>query len=81
MKPVRVVPSIVWRNKINGRRASIYGSVPWVADAEKVQWEKVQTGWTLEMSNGTIGYGAVPLATKAEAEAVMDKWLKRIGAK
>lgn len=79
MYPVAVIPSRVWVNAKTGKRASLFGAVPWVSGPQPAEWQVKDQGFTLEMSNGTVGYGRVPLATKAEAQAVMDAWLKRVG--
>jgi hypothetical protein len=77
--PVAVIPSKVWVNEKTGARASIYGAVPWVFGPQPPEWQVKDHGFTLQMSNGTVGYGRSPLPTKEEAQDVMDKWLKRIG--
>lgn len=79
MYPIAVVKSMAWVNSLTGKRASVYGAVPWIAGPQPAEWTVQPQGYTLEMSNGTVGYGRPPLATKAEAEQVMVDWLKRIG--
>lgn len=79
MYPIAVVESRIWKNSATGQRASIYGAVPWVFGPQPKEWSTEVQGFTLQMSNGTIGYGRPPLATREEAQAVMDQWLRRIG--
>ena len=75
MKVTAVLPYKVWVNKNNGRNVSIHGSVPWVNDADKVNWDMVEDGWTWEVtsSRGTVTYGLSrpPADTCAEAVEVM----------
>lgn len=78
MRPTHVVESKVWRNKVTGQTASIYGSCPWRSPGEEEQWEIVVRGYTLAMSNGTIGYGQPPMKTREEAENKLKEWLERI---
>ena len=62
-----------WKNTKTGSTASIYGSVPWVTEAERPEWIIEATGWTWACDNGTIGIGRKPADTKEEAEAIMEK--------
>lgn len=71
MRIVAVVPAKHWRNLKTGMTASIYGSCPWTRSADSVDWKIEVTGWTWELSNGTIGLGRVPAETREEAETVM----------
>ena len=73
MKPIEVIESKAWVHT-SGRKASIYGAVPWTIDADKPNWSIVTTGYTLRMDNGTVGYGRPPLPTREEAEAVLANW-------
>ncbi len=77
-KPIAVIESKLWRHT-TGRAASIYGAVPWTNAADKPNWQIESTGYTLKMSDGTVGYGQLPLPTRELAQDVMDKWLARIG--
>lgn len=81
MYPVEVIESRVWKNSKTGQRASIYGAVPWVFGPKPPEWNVVAQGYTLAMSNGTVGYGRPPLPSREEAQKVMDNWLERIGRK
>lgn len=56
----------------SGRRASPYGSAPWLSEAEKAEWTLVTQGWTVQHPDGTIGLTRAPFATKAEAQAWVD---------
>jgi hypothetical protein len=68
-----VIPSRVWIRD-DGARASIYGAVPWVGDAEKARWKIVDQGWTVRNPRtGEVGVGRPPSATKEEAEALAAK--------
>ena len=78
MYPIAVIESRVWINSETGKRASIYGAVPWHG-AKPDAWQIVPQGYTLQMKNGTVGYGRPPVATREEAEKIMADWLKRIG--
>ncbi len=70
MYPVEVIPSKVWKHKITGSTASIYGACPAsYAPGDTAQdWEIVQVGWTVRNDNGTIGVGKRPWPTKEAAE-------------
>jgi hypothetical protein len=76
MRITSVIPSRQWEH-VSGRRASIYGSLPWTSEADKANWTMVTSGWTWELDNGTIGLGRVPAKTKEEAEALMHKFNNR----
>ena len=78
MKIVEVIPSRVWVNATTGATASLYGAVPWTSDAEKTSWEIQARGFTWRLSNGTIGLGRQPTATREEAETVMTSHNARI---
>jgi hypothetical protein len=70
MRVWEVIPARRWRHT-SGRSASVYGALPWTSDAGKAEWTMETSGWTWRMSNGTVGLGRVPAATREEAEAVM----------
>lgn len=72
-----VIPSRVWVNKRNGRTASIYGSVPWLSQAEKEEWEMKTRGWTWKLNDGTVGLGRVPAKTREEAVELMERFNSR----
>jgi hypothetical protein len=73
MKVLRVIEAKRWRNVVNGRTASLYGACPWFAQSERDQWVIETTGYTWEMSNGTIGLGRMPAKTYSEALEVMER--------
>jgi len=77
MKVIDVIESKVWKNKNNGRTASIYGCHPAVSDADRSNWELVVVGWTWKCDDGTVGLCRVPAKTREEALAVMEKFNKR----
>lgn len=55
--------------------ASLYGACPWDGQPgnQRIDWTIETSGWTWENSNGTIGLGRVPAATREEAEEIMRK--------
>ncbi len=73
MRVIEVIESKHWVNKVNGRTASIYGSVPYTNEAEKHNWHVVSRGFTWRLDNGTIGLGRMPVSTREEAEEIMVK--------
>jgi hypothetical protein len=77
MKIVGIKESKIWFNKITKQRVSIYGALPWTRECDKDQWEMRSQGWTWEMSNGAVGFGRAPAATKGEAERVMEAFNAR----
>lgn len=81
MKIVRVVPARSWFNVLTGQTASLYGACPWASEADRRNWELRTTGYTWELSNGTIGIGRQPVGTEAEAVALMDRHNARFGSK
>ena len=72
--PIAVIPSRVWLNSKNGRKASIYGAAPYWSEAEKPDWTIVEQGFTVEMSDGTIGCGRRPFPTREAAVEFANKW-------
>jgi len=72
MRVEEVVESRAWINSETGATASVYGAVPWTSEAEKPQWSVQIRGFTWRMPNGTIGMGRKPVATREEAQAIMD---------
>lgn len=80
MRVVEVIPSRRWRHK-SGRCASIYGALPWTGAPGNTQadWTLETSGWTWSMSDGTIGLGRVPAATREEAEEIAERFNARRG--
>lgn len=74
MKPIEIVESKIWFNRITGRTASIYGAVPWSTQAQKAEWSLETRGYALRFDNGTVGHGARPFKTRKEAELCMSHW-------
>ena len=73
LEKYEVIPSRVWERD-DGASASIYGSVPWIGDAEKARWSIVDQGWTvMNPRTGQVGIGCPPCASQAEAQALADK--------
>lgn len=73
-KILEVIESKIWKNKVNGREASIYGAHPASSPAKRAEWEIVTRGYTWRNDNGTVGLGRLPAKTRAEAEEVMKRW-------
>jgi hypothetical protein len=75
-----VIESRQWRHA-SGRTASIYGACPWVAEADRPNWEIVSRGWTVRNPyTGQVGACRQPFATRAEAEAFAERVMpSRIG--
>lgn len=64
-----VIESKVWKHKITGQTASIYGACPWVRASDKDNWEIVATGWTVRNPyTNEIGVCRPPWKTLEEAE-------------
>lgn len=76
---IRVIESKVWKNIVDGRTASIYGSTPWASNADKPNWTISARGWTWAMSNGTVGFGRMAVSTESEAKEIMQQFNQRIG--
>lgn len=76
MRIIGIIPSRVYVHT-SGATASIYGACPWTSEAGKAEWRIVERGFTYEMSNGTVGCGRVPEATREEAEAFMARYNAR----
>ena len=63
-----VIESWRWENLFDGRKASIYGAVPWQTREEEKEWRKVKVGWTVRNPlTGEVGIGRPPCKTFAEA--------------
>ena len=70
-----IIPARSWLRD-DGKTASIYGSIPWVNDAEKPRWKIETTGWTIkDHKTGTVGTGERPFATRDLAHARLDRML------
>ena len=62
-----------WRHT-NGKKASFYGTIPWISDKEKEQWRIVSNGYTIrDLKTGTIGGFGSPFKTKEEAQNKISK--------
>ena len=77
MKILEVIESRRWTNKLTGQTASIYGAVPWTNPVDKDQWSIETVGYTWRLDNGTVGLGRKPVATKIEAEKIMENFNNR----
>lgn len=64
MKPLKIISSKVWINRVTGETASIYGCLPY----ESPNWELFTRGYTTFNDNGTVGNGQKPFKTLAEAQ-------------
>lgn len=72
MPRYEVIEHRVWLHD-DGRRASIYGAIPWLSEADKLRWVIFSEGYTIwDNQNNTCGMGRVPWKTKEEAEV----WIK-----
>lgn len=69
---VRVIEARQWRGQM-GRTASVYGANPWTCESDRKLWALARVGWTWECSDGTVGLGRAPVATREEAQAIMDR--------
>jgi hypothetical protein len=69
-----IIESKHWKH-VSGRTASIFGSVPYVNDADAENWQIVIAGWTVrDNRSGTVGIGRKPFQTREEAQAFADKF-------
>jgi hypothetical protein len=76
-----VKPKKQWKHS-SGRTASIYGSVPYVSEADKAEWEVVDQGFTIYWhGDGTVCYNGEPFKDEAEAQAFADDWNAKRKAK
>jgi hypothetical protein len=63
-----IIESRCWQAE-DGRKASLYGAVPWTSEADRLNWHVATVGWTVQhKKTGTVGIGQTPWKTKAEAE-------------
>jgi len=59
----------------DGRTASIYGSCPYVSDADKAHWAIKTVGYTVRNTKtGTVGIGRKPFATLDEAQQFINQF-------
>lgn len=73
MARYEVIESKAWKRD-DGRTASLYGAVPWTSASEEKRWKVVTRGYTVRDNvQGTVGIGRQPWATRAEAQAWVDK--------
>lgn len=77
MKIVNIIPSKHWKNAVTGATTSIYGSVPYVNEQDKANWQIVIRGYTWQLDNGTVGLGRQPAKTMNEALEVMKQFNSR----
>jgi hypothetical protein len=67
MQNFEIIESKHWKHT-NGMTASIYGSCPWVSDADRHNWVLEVVGYTVRnVKTGTVGIGRKPFKTHAEA--------------
>lgn len=53
----------------DGRTASLYGSCPWMSDAERALWTLQVVGYTVRhKKTGTVGIGRQPWSTLEDAQ-------------
>ena len=68
MEKYEIVEAKVWKHT-NGMTASIYGSCPWVSDADKPNWSLTVVGYTIRNNVlGIVGIGRTPFKTYDEAK-------------
>lgn len=65
-----VIESVSWVRE-DGRRASIYGALPWTSEAEAAKWQKQKDGYTIRWADGRVGYGQPACRTPEEAFEVL----------
>jgi len=71
--PIVPVPHRFWIHT-SGRKASVYGSAPYLTESDKADWQIVESGWTWrDDQRGTIGLGRASVATLQEAQAIADR--------
>lgn len=64
-----IIESKCWISN-DGRRASLYGSVPWTSEEDKNNWKIEIVGFTVQhKKTGIVGIGRKPWATYDEAYA------------
>ncbi len=62
-----IIESKHWKHA-NGMTASIYGSCPWVSDADRHNWVLEVVGYTVRnIKTGTVGIVRKPFKTYEEA--------------
>lgn len=70
MERYTIVPYRYWLNDRTQDKASIFGSLPWTSQEDKVNWSLVNAGFTIRDNlNGTQGMGKPPAKTLEEAQA------------
>lgn len=77
MKILEVIESRQWKNSKTGATASIYGSVPYISDADVSNWHVQTCGYTWRLDNGTVGLCRVPAKSREEAAQVMREFNAR----
>jgi hypothetical protein len=77
MSKVTVEPYRFWLHT-SGRRASLFGALPWTSEADKQNWTLTEKGFTIKNPDGTRGCGRPPCDTFEEAQALAEK-LNAIG--
>jgi hypothetical protein len=78
MPRYEVIESKAWKRD-DGKTASIYGAVPWVAPSEEKRWKMITRGYTVrDNERGTVGIGRQPWQTRAEAQVWVDKENRRL---
>lgn len=70
MERYTIVPYRYWLNDRTQGKASIFGSLPWTSQEDKVNWSLVTKGFTIRDNlKGTYGQGKQPAKTMEEAQA------------
>lgn len=69
----QVIKSKVWKHKITGAIASIYGASPWNSPADKVNWFIEVRGWTVfNPYTNEVGIGKASWGTEEAAQTFSD---------
>lgn len=77
MPRYEVIPARLWRNRVTGATASVYGALPWTSEADKSNWEMASVGWTIrDNRDNTVGLGHKPWGTATAAQAFIDTKLQ-----
>ena len=70
----KIIESKVWKHKITGASASIYGACPWTSQTDKPHWEMVHRGWTVR-DRRFDSVGPILKQTREEVE----QWVRSQG--
>ena len=74
----KVIPYLVWKNVKTNATASIRGAVPYVNEADKLNWITESNGFTIQWPDGRTGIGRKPFESHSEAEQWVTNYVNRI---